>query len=104
MRFKAKQLSDNTRFPGKWAVFKNGTSFWTHTVSDTKAEAEEHARHRTALWHIDKAREALEGMSDIQLVKEVGWDADWRLTSKVEEILKDNDGDFDPMDPRSFLA
>ena len=46
MKYKAKQLQN-----GKWAVFKRGNIYWTHTVSETQEEAHTWAIKESAIWH-----------------------------------------------------
>lgn len=46
MKYKAKQLNGK-----QWAVFKRGSIYWPHTVSDTKDEARGWAIKMSAMWH-----------------------------------------------------
>lgn len=105
MKFNAKQIKSG-ELEGKWAVFKGTSTYWPATARDTKAEAEDQARIRSAEWHIEQVKELLSKVGDTvepHEIQNVGAQADDVLDVVVDWSEK-HDPRHDSMDPRSWTC
>ena len=97
MKFNAKQMSN-----GNWAVFCGPNKFFTKTENPDEEWVLNEACKRTAMWHLEKAREAVKLMDNVDMAVMVGHAA-MEVENDVQEIWEDSEH-FDQFDPSGWKA
>lgn len=105
MKFNAKQIKHGEQ-QGKWAVFEGNTSFWVSTVRDTKDEVLPLAASRSAVWHMDQAKELLaqvDGTAEVSDMHDIAVTAT-QIRDEIVDWNERNWEDHDDMDPLGFTC